>query len=127
MKLAAVLAGLGLACLSCSGDDSKLEQASLNIEASDASGRYAQISCQTLPFLQGSRSYQRYVVDDLITLVVTAEPGQISVQFQSDGSSVAKDLTIPRSKLLHGYAQEVPLLLQSSSRYSIHLSSECPP
>jgi hypothetical protein len=127
MRLTALLAGLGFACLACSGDDSKLEQASLNIEASDQSGRYGQITCQTLPFLQGSRSYQRYVVDDLITLVVTAEPGQISVQFQSDGLSVAKALTIPRSKLLHGFAQEVPLLLQGGARYSIQLSSECPP
>lgn len=127
MKLSALLALLGLACLSCSADDSKLQQANLNIEASDASGRYARISCQTLPFLQGSRSYQRYVVDDLITLVVTAEPGQISVQFQSDGLSVAKELTIPRSKLLHGYAQEVPLVLKAGERYAIQLSSECPP
>lgn len=117
-----------LACVGCSEDDSRLEQATLGIEASDGSGQRGQIACEALPLLQGSRSYETYVIDDLITLLVTAEPGQISVRFQGDGHSVAKTVTIPRSALLHGFASNVALQpLKTAEKYTIHLSSECPP
>jgi hypothetical protein len=117
-----------LLCLGCSDDDSKLEQASLSIEASEGGGQRGQIGCQTLPLLQGSRSYETYVIDDLVTLRVTAEPGQVSVRFQNDGHGIAKTVTIPRSALLHGFASDVALQpLAAGEKYTIHLSSECPP
>jgi hypothetical protein len=115
-------------CLGCADDGSELEQATLGIEASDGNGQRGLITCEALPLLQGSRSYENYVIDDLVTLLVTAEPGQISVRFQSDGRSVAKTLTIPRSALLHGFSSNVALQpLPSGEKYTIHLSSECPP
>jgi len=117
-----------LLSVGCSDDEGKLEQAQLSIEASDGAGQRGQVGCQPLPLLQGSRSYERYIVDDLVTLLVTAEPGQVSVRFQQGGHSVAKTITVPRSALLHGFAEEVTLPpLATGKKYSIHLSSECPP
>lgn len=119
---------VGLLGLGCSDDESKLEQARLSIEASDDAGQRGQIGCQSLPLLQGSRSYESYVIDDLVTLLVTAEPGQVSVRFQEGGHSVAKTVTIPRSALLRGFAEEVALRpLATGEKYSVHLSSECQP
>ena len=121
------LLGLGLGC-SSSDEDGKLEQATLSIEASDAGDKQGPIACQALPLLQGSRSYESYVIDDLVTLLVTAEPGQVSVRFQNDGHSLAKTVTIPRSALLHGFDSDVALQpLATGEKYTIHLSSECPP
>lgn len=118
----------GLLGLGCSDADGKLEQAQLSIEASDGAGQLGQVGCQPLPLLQGSRSYERYVIDDLVTLLVTAEPAQVSVRFQAGGHSVAKTVTVPRGALLHGFAEEVALPpLATGEKYSIHLSSECPP
>lgn len=122
-----VLLGIGFGC-SSSDEDGKLEQATLSIEASNASAQRGQITCQPLPHLQGSRSYESYVIDDLVTLLVTAEPGQVSVRFQNDGHSLAKTVTIPRSALLHGFDSNVALQpLATGEKYTIHLSSECPP
>ena len=126
-RAALLCAVLGLV-LGCSDEDNELEQVSLSIEASDASGQRGQIACQVLPFLQGSRSYETYIIDDLITLLVTAEPGQVSVRFQHDGRSLGKTVTIPRSALLHGFESSAPLqALATGEKYTIHLSSECPP
>lgn len=122
-----LLLGFGLGC-SDSNEDGKLEQATLSIEASDDRNQRGQIACQALPLLQGSRSYESYVIDDLVTLLVSAEPGQVSVRFQNDGHSLAKTVTIPRSALLHGFDSNVALQpLATGEKYTIHLSSECPP
>jgi len=123
----AALAWPALVCLSCSGDEGSLQQARLSVAASDATGRHGALGCVSLPLLQGSRSYQRFVVDDLITLSLNAEPGQVDVIFQAEGRSLAKALSIPRGALLHGYAEEVPLVVNTDEHYTIQLSSECEP
>jgi hypothetical protein len=126
MRLATLTLG-GLVCLACSGEDGQLEQATLNIEAMDERGRHGQIGCSTLPLLQGGRAYERFVIDDSITIVVRAEPSEVSLSFQEGGLSLAKALTIPRSALVRGYAEEVALRLQNGELYTILLSSECAP
>lgn len=123
MKWLALLA----LCASCTSDEGALRQARLSLEASDAHGRHGVLGCVSLPVLQGSRSYERFVVDDLITLTINAEPGQVDVTFQEEGRSLAKARSIPRGALLHGYAEEVALTLVSGERYAVQLSSECEP
>lgn len=127
MKWLAALVLPALLCGSCSSDESSLRQARLSLAASDANDRHGVLGCVSLPLLQGSRSFERFVVDDLITLTINAEPGQVDVIFQADGQSLAKALSIPRGALLHGYAEEVPLQLKSGERYTVQLSSECEP
>lgn len=123
-RFTALMVG-SLMLVACSGEDGTLEQATLNIEARDQSGRHGQIGCATLPLLQGGRAYERFVIDDSITIVVNAEPSEISLSFQEEGLSLAKPLAIPRSALLHGYAEDVALRLQNGDLYTIVLSSEC--
>lgn len=127
MKRMAKLTAGCLLCLACSGEDGKLEQARLNIEARDGNGRSGQIGCATLPLLQGSRAYERFVIDDTITIALSAEPSEVGLTFQEDGLTLAKTLAIPRSALLRGYSEEVVLRLQSGRLYTIGLSSECAP
>ena len=81
----------------------------------------------TLPLLQGSRAYERFVIDDSITIALSAEPSEVGLTFQEDGLTLAKTLAIPRSALLRGYSEEVVLRLQSGQLYTIGLSSECAP
>jgi uncharacterized protein YqkB len=110
----------------CSDEPSGLRQARLSIEARDQTGRHAQIACEVLPLLQGSRRYVRHVIDDQLTLTVNAEPEQLSLSFTHEAGVLASKRTIPRGALLHGYAEEVTLRTDGATTYTIGLSSECP-
>ena len=112
-------------CLSCSSDDSSLVRASLGIEARDNGGRYAEIGCEQLPLLQGRHRYTRHIIDDVVTISVTAVPSEIRLAFDEDGKTLSQPRTIPRGTLLRDFAQEIDLLLYDGGIYTVSLSSGC--
>jgi hypothetical protein len=120
-----VLLAVAACCLSCSSDDSSLVRASLGIEARDNDGRHAEIGCEELPLLQGSNRYTRHIIDDVITITVTAVPSEIRLVFDAEGTTLSDSRTVPRAALLRDFAEEIDVLLYDGDIYTISLSSRC--
>ena len=71
-------------------DEADLERASVGIHAADRSGRRADVACEQLPLLQGSRRYTTHVIDDRVTIEVVAEPQEVTLRFEGTDSTKAK-------------------------------------
>jgi hypothetical protein len=111
----------------CGDDKAELEQASLGIHAADITGREADIACERLPLLQGSRSYATHVIDDRLVIEVVAEPTKVTLRFEdTEGIQLSKPLSLPRGLLLNGDPQTVQLVVESR-QYFVTLSMGCEP
>ncbi len=112
----------------CGDDQAELERASLGIHAADITGREADIACEQLPLLQGSRSYATHVIDDRLVIQVIAEPADVTLRFEdNEGISVGKPLTLPRGLLLNGGDPQTVQLLVEQRQYFVTLSMGCEP
>ena len=123
LSLVAVLAGAA----GCSGEDAQLERATLAIEASDNHDRHALVACEQLPLLQGSRRFTRHIIDDSLTITVTAVPSAVTLRFDENGLTLTKERTIPRGALLHDYVEDVDVLMYDGDVYKVDLYSGCTP
>jgi hypothetical protein len=111
----------------CGDDKAELEQASLGIHAADITGREAEIACEQLPLLQGSRSYATHVIDDRLVIEVVAEPTKVTLRFEdTEGIQLSKPLSLPRGLLLNGDPQTVQLVVETR-QYFVTLSMGCEP
>ena len=110
----------------CGDDKAELEQASLGIHAADITGREADIACEQLPLLQGSRSYGKHVIDDRLVIEVVAEPTQVTLRFEDIEGIALETLTFRRGDLLHGDSQTVQLVVENR-QYFVTLSMGCEP
>jgi len=110
----------------CGDDKAELEQASLGIHAADITGREADIACEQLPLLQGSRSYGKHVIDDRLVIEVVAEPTQVTLRFEDIEGIALETLNFRRGDLLHGDPQTVQLVVENR-QYFVTLSMGCEP
>jgi hypothetical protein len=124
-RLALVLV-LGLAS-GCGDDKTELEQASLGIHAADITGREADIACEQLPLLQGSRSYGTHVIDDRLVIEVVAEPTKVTLRFEDIEGIALKTLSLPRGLLLNGGEPQTVQLVVDGRQYFVTLSMGCEP
>ena len=121
----------------CGDDQSTLERARLGIHAADTKGRSADIACEELPLLQGSRIFTTHVIDDRVIIEVIAEPGEVTLHFKDqDGNTptvqdeedrtLTNPHTLPRGLLLNGGESElVKLRLYDGALYTVTLSMGC--
>jgi len=124
-RIAGVL--LVAALSGCADDKAELERASVGIHAADRTGRSADVACEPLPLLQGSRSYTTHVIDDRVTIEVIAEPAEVTLRFEDeDGKTLTNPRTLPRGLLLNGGDPEiVQLTLHDGKVYTFTLSMGC--
>ncbi|HKY36320.1 MAG TPA: hypothetical protein VJN18_10300 [Polyangiaceae bacterium] len=112
----------------CGDDQAELEQASLGIHAADITGREADIACEQLPLLQGSRSYGRHVIDDRLVIEVVAEPIEVTLRFENiEGVEVSQPLSLRRGTLLMGGDPRIVQLVVEQRQYFVTLSMGCEP
>jgi hypothetical protein len=112
----------------CGDDKAELERASLGIHAADMTGREADIACEQLPLLQGSRTYSTHVIDDRVVIEVIAEPGEVTLRFEDDeGIILTRPLTLPRGLLLNGGDPQLVQLVAEQRQYVVTLSMGCEP
>ncbi len=123
--------GLLLAVLlsGCSSETDGLERATLEVTAFDrVTARSGVVTCEELPLLQGSRTHGRHIVDDALIIVVSAEPGEVTLRFENDqGTSLDKPVTVSRGRLLQGYEKLVVLPPFSGGSFELNLQSGCEP
>jgi hypothetical protein len=110
----------------CGDDKAELEQASIGIHAADITGREADIACEQLPLLQGSRSYGTHVIDDRLVIEVVAEPTKVTLRFEDIEGIELRTLSFRRGDLLNGDAQTVQLVVEQR-QYFVTLSMGCEP
>ena len=122
LLLAAALSG-------CSSETDGLERATLEVRALDTgTARSGVVTCEELPLLQGSRSYTRHIVDDWLVIVASAEPGELTLRFETDeGTPLEKPLSVSRGRLLQGYEKLMVLPPSSGAIYHLNLQSGCLP
>jgi hypothetical protein len=127
-RVSRLLLALALFNGGCADDKAELERASLGIHAADSTGREADIACEQLPLLQGSRSYATHVIDDRVVIEVIAEPGEVTLRFEDDaGITLAKSVTLPRGLLLNGGDPQKVMLSIDERQYFVTLSMGCEP
>jgi hypothetical protein len=113
----------------CADDKSDLERASLGIHAVDMAGRSADVACEQLPLLQGSRRFTTHVIDDRLTIEVIAEPSEITLRFRDDSGKLLDGRILPRGLLLNGGDEdaEIVQLGIEGKAYTVTLSMGCSP
>jgi hypothetical protein len=106
-----------------------LEHARLGIHAADATGRSADVACEQLPLLQGSRSFTTHVIDDRLTIEVIAEPAQVAVRFADDTGDTLNRRILPRGLLLNGTEEDAEIVQVGvdGRAYTVTLSMGCNP
>ena len=122
LALLLVLAG-------CGDDESALERARLGIHAADTAGRSADVACEELPLLQGSRRYTTHVIDDRLVIEVVAEPAEVTVRFEdTEGKPLpGTTRTLPRGLLLNGGDPELVGVTLEGKIYMVTLNMGCSP
>jgi hypothetical protein len=118
-----------VAAAGCADDKADLERATLGIHAADATGRSAEVACEQLPLLQGSRSLTTHVIDDRLTIEVTAEPSEVTVRFADAAGKTLDQRVLPRGLLLNGDENDAQLVQLGidDKAYTVTLSMGCSP
>jgi hypothetical protein len=111
----------------CAGADDPQGFVNLGIDVENAAGGRVRVTCEPLPFLNGSRRLTEHVVDDAFSITVMTSPHEARLTFTEGQSELGDALVVSRGALENDYDEEFALTLDDGSLYSVSVSSGCEP